>query len=92
MIAIVFARRSSASIASGPGFLNIRIVYGMASHRVRFEPQGRMVQVAAETAILDAALAAGLNLPHSCKSGHCGSCRARLVSGPSIIRRVVRRG
>ena len=40
-----------------------------------------MVQVAAETAILDAALAAGLNLPHSCKSGHCGSCRARLVSG-----------
>ncbi|MGD9597963.1 MAG: 2Fe-2S iron-sulfur cluster-binding protein [Steroidobacteraceae bacterium] len=53
----------------------------MASHRVRFEPQGRIVQVAGETAILDAALAAGLNLPHSCKSGHCGSCRARLVSG-----------
>ena len=31
--------------------------------------------------MLDAALAAGLNLPHSCKSGHCASCRARLRSG-----------
>ena len=31
--------------------------------------------------MLDAALAAGLNLPHSCKSGHCSSCRARLMSG-----------
>jgi CDP-4-dehydro-6-deoxyglucose reductase len=31
--------------------------------------------------VLDTALAAGLNLPHSCKSGHCASCRARLISG-----------
>ena len=31
--------------------------------------------------MLEAALAAGLNLPHSCKSGHCSSCRARLISG-----------
>lgn len=53
----------------------------MPSHRVRFEPQGRIVQVDAEEAILGVALAAGLNLPHSCKSGHCSSCRARLVSG-----------
>lgn len=31
--------------------------------------------------MLEAALVAGLNLPHSCKSGHCSSCRARLLSG-----------
>ncbi len=31
--------------------------------------------------ILDAALAAGLALPHQCRSGSCGSCRATLVSG-----------
>lgn len=31
--------------------------------------------------VLEAALDAGLNLPHSCKSGHCGSCRAKLRSG-----------
>jgi CDP-4-dehydro-6-deoxyglucose reductase, E3 len=31
--------------------------------------------------LLDAAFSASLNLPHSCKSGNCGSCRARLLSG-----------
>lgn len=53
----------------------------MPSYRVRFEPQGRTLQVDAEVAILDAAIAAGLNLPHSCRSGHCASCRARLATG-----------
>lgn len=48
---------------------------------VRIAPHGRTVRAGAERSILDAALAAGLNLPHSCKSGHCSSCRARLVSG-----------
>jgi CDP-4-dehydro-6-deoxyglucose reductase len=31
--------------------------------------------------VLGAALRAGLNLPHSCKGGHCASCRARILSG-----------
>ena len=31
--------------------------------------------------MLEAALRAGLNLPHSCKGGNCGACRARLVEG-----------
>lgn len=39
------------------------------------------VAVAAGTTILDAALAAGIALPHQCRSGSCGSCRAQLVSG-----------
>jgi CDP-4-dehydro-6-deoxyglucose reductase, E3 len=50
-------------------------------HTVRIEPHGRTVAVAADQPVLEAALAAGLNLPHSCKSGHCSSCRARLVAG-----------
>ena len=48
---------------------------------VRITPHGRVVRVKPEQSILDAALDAGLNLPHSCKSGHCSSCRARLLSG-----------
>jgi CDP-4-dehydro-6-deoxyglucose reductase len=48
---------------------------------VRIEPHGRTLKVDAAQPVLEAALAAGLNLPHSCKSGHCGSCRARLVAG-----------
>ena len=31
--------------------------------------------------LLDAALDASLNLPHSCKGGNCGACRARLLQG-----------
>jgi CDP-4-dehydro-6-deoxyglucose reductase, E3 len=48
---------------------------------VRIEPHGRVLKVGVAQPVLEAALAAGLNLPHSCKSGHCGSCRARLVAG-----------
>ena len=50
-------------------------------HSVRIEPHGRTLRVAAGQPVLEAALGAGLNLPHSCKSGHCGSCRARLIAG-----------
>jgi CDP-4-dehydro-6-deoxyglucose reductase, E3 len=50
-------------------------------YQVRIEPHGRTIGAAADRAVLDAALAAGLNLPHSCKSGHCASCRARLLAG-----------
>jgi CDP-4-dehydro-6-deoxyglucose reductase, E3 len=50
-------------------------------HAVRIEPHGRTIRVHSGQPVLDAALAAGLNLPHSCKSGHCASCRARLRIG-----------
>jgi CDP-4-dehydro-6-deoxyglucose reductase, E3 len=50
-------------------------------HRVRVEPMGRTLLAQSAQPVLEAALRAGLNLPHSCKSGHCGSCRARLVNG-----------
>lgn len=52
-----------------------------AEHSVRIEPHGRTLRVASNEPVLQAALAAGLNLPHSCKSGHCSSCRARLLEG-----------
>jgi CDP-4-dehydro-6-deoxyglucose reductase len=48
---------------------------------VRIEPHARTLRVSAAQPLLEAALAAGLNLPHSCKSGHCASCRARLLAG-----------
>ena len=50
-------------------------------YAVRIEPHGRTIRVRPEQPVLDAALTAGLNLPHSCKSGHCSSCRARLRAG-----------
>jgi len=50
-------------------------------YKVLIEPHGRHIRVAADRPVLEGALAAGLNLPHSCKSGHCASCRARLRAG-----------
>jgi CDP-4-dehydro-6-deoxyglucose reductase len=50
-------------------------------HTVRIEPHARSLHVREDQPVLEAALAAGLNLPHSCKSGHCSSCRARLLRG-----------
>ena len=50
-------------------------------YSVRIDPHGRTIRVRPDQPVLEAALAAGLNLPHSCKSGHCSSCRARLRAG-----------
>jgi NAD(P)H-flavin reductase/ferredoxin len=31
--------------------------------------------------LLDAALMSGIDIPHDCRSGHCGTCRVRVVDG-----------
>jgi CDP-4-dehydro-6-deoxyglucose reductase len=54
----------------------------MAAHyKVRIVPHERSISVAADQPLLSAAQLAGLPLPHSCRSGRCGSCRARLLEG-----------
>src|ERR1700754_2838700 len=54
---------------------------GEPEYTVLVEPHGRRIAVAADRPILEGAIAAGLNLPHSCKSGHCSSCRVKLRAG-----------
>jgi CDP-4-dehydro-6-deoxyglucose reductase len=49
--------------------------------RVSLFKSNTAFSVAPDQSLLDAALAASLNLPHSCKGGNCGSCRARLLQG-----------
>jgi CDP-4-dehydro-6-deoxyglucose reductase len=44
-------------------------------------PTGQRFVADAQEPVLTAALRAGLNLPHSCKGGHCASCRARVIEG-----------
>lgn len=53
----------------------------MSYSRVTLLPSGQVLAVASGEAILEAALRAGLNLPHSCKGGHCASCKAQLLAG-----------
>ncbi len=44
-------------------------------------PQNQVFELTAGHPVLDTALAAHVNLPHSCKGGNCGACRARLLAG-----------
>lgn len=42
---------------------------------------GRTIEVPDGRTLLDAALDHGIAYPHGCRSGRCGSCKSRLVSG-----------
>jgi CDP-4-dehydro-6-deoxyglucose reductase, E3 len=49
--------------------------------RITLANSSRTFSAHSDETLLDAALDAKLNLPHSCKSGNCGACRARLLRG-----------
>lgn len=49
--------------------------------RVSLSKSDRSFSAAPDRSVLDAALDADLRLAHSCRSGSCGSCRARLLRG-----------
>ncbi len=49
--------------------------------RIRLSGSNVSFSAAPGQTLLDAALCASLNLPHSCKGGNCGSCRALLLEG-----------
>ncbi|HEY5810226.1 MAG TPA: CDP-6-deoxy-delta-3,4-glucoseen reductase [Povalibacter sp.] len=53
----------------------------MSYARLTLLPSQQVLSIEEGETILDAALRAGLNLPHSCKGGHCSSCKARIVTG-----------
>ena len=44
------------------------------------------VTVTEEQTVLEAALDAGVQFPHSCRSGRCGACKSRLLSGEDLDR------
>ncbi len=51
------------------------------SYKITFTTSEKTVDAQSDEVILDAALNAGMMLPHSCRGGTCGSCAARLVEG-----------
>ena len=48
---------------------------------------GRHFESAPGTTLLDAALAQGVVLEHSCRTGRCGSCKARVTHGETLAQR-----
>jgi CDP-4-dehydro-6-deoxyglucose reductase, E3 len=49
--------------------------------RISVANSGGSFSASADQPLLDAARDAALNLPHSCKGGNCGACKARLLRG-----------
>ena len=52
-----------------------------APFSIQISPAGRSIAAPPNRTILESALAAGVDYPHGCRSGQCGACRSRLVSG-----------
>ncbi len=51
------------------------------SHRITVQPSGRQFFAAPGQTVLEAALAAGVTLPYSCKNGACSTCKGKVVNG-----------
>ncbi len=51
------------------------------THQLSVQPGGWQLPVAPGQTLLQAALAAGVRLPSSCRNGTCRTCLARLDSG-----------
>jgi 3-ketosteroid 9alpha-monooxygenase subunit B len=53
----------------------------MARADVDLYGQRHRVDWPRHSTLVDVMLAAGIDVPHSCREGHCGSCVATVVSG-----------
>lgn len=51
------------------------------SYELTIEPLGRTIEVEDGQTILDAALRAGVYLPHACGQGYCASCKISITDG-----------
>ena len=49
--------------------------------KVHIEPSGREFQIAQDESVLDASLRQGLSIPYGCRSGYCGACKCKVISG-----------
>ncbi|HCN70392.1 MAG TPA: CDP-6-deoxy-delta-3,4-glucoseen reductase, partial [Pusillimonas sp.] len=51
------------------------------SFSVTVQPTGHTFTVASGETVLDAALAADIILPYSCRTGACSTCKGKVISG-----------
>lgn len=60
-------------------------------YTIRLEPAGGIFSCGVDQTILDAAVESGYWLPHSCRSGTCGTCELTVLGG-SVKRRTLPEG
>lgn len=58
-------------------FINIKT----QNIKLNFEKREHTIEVVKGKSILEAALDAGLNLPYSCQTGNCSTCKGKLLEG-----------
>lgn len=51
------------------------------TYRISLQPGGHEFDAAPDQTVLEAALGAGLLLPHSCRDGACGACKGKVLTG-----------
>ncbi len=56
-------------------------IFKKREYTATIQPSGQVVRLAGKEKLLRAGLAAGLDWPHDCQVGSCGSCRCKLKSG-----------
>jgi ring-1,2-phenylacetyl-CoA epoxidase subunit PaaE len=54
---------------------------GVDSFRLTLDGEDNTVPISEGETLLQAALAAGIDAPHNCAEGRCGTCRSMLRSG-----------
>lgn len=55
------------------------------SRTVWIHQANRDIQVALTQTVLEAALEQGVDYPHGCRSGRCGTCKSRLIEGKTDL-------
>src|SRR5947209_20091242 len=53
---------------------------------------GRIIRVRAGGILLDGALANGVDIPHDCRAGTCGTCMVQVVKGQTVYGETHTRG
>ena len=48
---------------------------------MRFQRSGQLIEEASTRTILEAAEDGGVSIPFECRSGICGQCKTKLISG-----------
>ena len=69
-----------------PQDLDRRLLLSQTLPSVRLEPSGWHFEATPGRTLLDAASAAGIELPRSCRNGTCRACRCLLRSGSVVYR------
>ena len=75
------ATRAHKTRATGQNSLNNVAVSGPIQLTVQLDGKAHALRMFAHERVLDVALAAGLDLPYSCKGGVCCTCRAKVLEG-----------